>query len=435
MQNSIIKVLKAGMCIGCGACELVCDSKAIEIVYNRSIGIYQPQINNNKCNDCGNCLDVCFGNNVDYKLSNILSEQLKSTFGKHIKTYLGFANNPEIRNKASSGGIVPALLEFLFDKGIINGAIVVKVKPGRIPFARSMIIKNKTDIKTSMGSKYCPVLISKALRDLEEKGNYALIGLPCQVYTIKKLISKKKLRAKISIIIGILCGGVPSYNGTKYLMKKYNLGNKTIKKIKYRGNGWPGRLYIETKSDFLELPFIQYWPIISPWFTLRRCETCLSGLNIAADISCGDAWLPEVMKEDKKGTSVIVSRTKAGNDLLNKAISENYINVQPISPKKFLKSQNAMLDIKHRRFLTRLKVLKLLRKKNLFYYTYRNQKYSINLKYFLDEVKMQIGKLLAQREKNWPIFNLYIKILNYFFFLVKMLKAKLNRKRSLHKPD
>lgn len=256
------------MCIGCGMCELACSKNAIKFIFNKARGIFEPTIIPSKCVNCGECLDICFGYNIDYIYENNLN--LRNTVGKSINTYLGYSTDKNFRFESSSGGVIPSILEYLFDKKLINGAIVTQTKSGKIPIAYSKIINNKDMIKESIGSKYCPVFFSEALMKVQKDGIYAVVGLPCQIFSIQKLIKKNKLRGKAFVFIGLLCGGVPNYNGTKYLMKRNKLNNEYVKKIQYRGNGWPGKLIIITNLQNITLPFSDYWPLISPWFRLNR---------------------------------------------------------------------------------------------------------------------------------------------------------------------
>ena len=276
-----------------------------------------------------------------------------------------------------------------------------------------------------MGSKYVPNLLTFALKNLKKNESYALVGLPCQIYSIEKLIEKKKIEGNISITIGLFCGGFFNYNGIKYLMKKYNIKQKPIKSINFRGNGWPGKMKLVTNSSFLEVPLLEYWPVIQPWFSPRRCEVCLSGFNKNSDISCGDAWLPEVMKKDKIGTSIIITRTNKGNLLIDKLTSENYIKTKEVNPKLIIRSQSSMVNFKHLSLYTRIKILNLLKRKLLLSKKDYRNKYNFNIKSIIDEIILQVGKFLAKNEKTWNLFTIFIrlnkKIFEFYGFCKKIL--------------
>ncbi len=57
------------------------------------------------------------------------------------------------------------------------------------------------------------------------------------------------------------------------------------------------------------------WPSITGElgpYSLRRCTLCSDMLGELSDLTCGDAWIPEVMQADKVGSSFVVSRTAGG---------------------------------------------------------------------------------------------------------------------------
>lgn len=425
MKNNISKVVKRELCLGCGACVIGCNFDAIKMYYNESIGNYQPYVINKNCRECGDCLEVCFGNNVDYDLSNNIQNEFKSSIGNIIKTYLGYSSNKKLRFNSSSGGIVSTLLEFLFNKNLIDGAIVVKINSGRIPLAKSIIIQNKSGIIETIGSKYIPTLLTNALMSLKEKENYALVGLPCQIFAINKLLEKKKIKCRIFLKIGIFCGGIFNYNALKFLMQKYEIKENFIKSINFRGKGWPGKLSLISKSNVYQIPYLNYWTLIQPWFSPRRCEICISGFNKDSDISCGDAWLSELIEKDKLGTSIIISRTKKGNSLLERIISENHIQTEEVNSLFIIKSQKSMIRFKYLSVYTRLKILKLLFKKPFFEHILHKKQQPIYISALIDEFKLQIGKYLAKREKTWYLFKIFTKLYNYMLYFTENIKKKL----------
>ena len=182
-------VVKNGLCIGCGACELVCSYNAIVMVFKQKQGVYHPYINESQCTQCGSCLEVCFGASPDFDMCGNAAELFGRTLGTRIAAYIGHATDEEIRFNSSSGGVATALIGFLLKEKYIDGAIVVEMRPGNPPQARPFIASNQVELRRAMGSKYCPLVISKALQQLEEDREYVFVGLPCQIYAVKKLVS------------------------------------------------------------------------------------------------------------------------------------------------------------------------------------------------------------------------------------------------------
>jgi coenzyme F420 hydrogenase subunit beta len=69
-----------------------------------------------------------------------------------------------------------------------------------------------------------------------------------------------------------------------------------------------------------------------------RCHLCPDGTGEFADISCGDPWYRQ-NESDNPGQSLILVRTKKGEEILKGAISEGYISAEPAAHSILMNSQ------------------------------------------------------------------------------------------------
>ena len=100
-------------CYGCKNCENICPKGAIKIVQNEE-GFDMPQIDSNKCIECGLCEKVC--PHCNFKKLDINIEE-KEWYSSYLK-------NEEERKKSTSGGIFPALAKaILNENGVICGCV------------------------------------------------------------------------------------------------------------------------------------------------------------------------------------------------------------------------------------------------------------------------------------------------------------------------
>jgi coenzyme F420 hydrogenase subunit beta len=83
---------------------------------------------------------------------------------------------------------------------------------------------------------------------------------------------------------------------------------------------------------------------------------CSDALCELADISFGDAWLPE-LSADKIGSSIVVSRTGIGEELLQRAETENKLIIQHTSKEKLIESQKPALYFKKKSLSARKRIL------------------------------------------------------------------------------
>jgi len=245
---------------------------------------------------------------------------------------------------------------------LIDGALVVKMD-GLKP--KPFIAKNPDELIEAMGSKYLPIPISANLKDLlSSEGKYAIVGLPCHIRFLKRALTESKFsrkRARIVLLLGLFCCRVISPPGFKVLLRKLNVKENEVKEFRFRGYGWPGKLYVNLiDGRSISMPFFSYWrPLYSPYFfTPRACMFCSDMTNEEADVSFGDAWLPEIMKIDSLGASIIISRTDWADEILQEAQRKGFIKLTRIGEREVIRAQWRPLFFKKITLPMRLMLMK-----------------------------------------------------------------------------
>lgn len=309
-------------CSGCTACKDICPVGAISFTIDKE-GFYVPTINE-KCIKCSKCAKVCPSMNDGF-----IREQfnMKAFAVKHKKD--------EVRYNSASGAFFPAIAEYVINdlKGFVCGCIIdsnLKIKH---------VISNELEMVQKMqGSKYVQSDIGNCfpeIIDLLKRDTFVLFtGSSCQVTGLISLLESKNVSTDKLITIDFFCHGVPSPLIWKEYLDFYE--RKTCKKItnyefrnkKYGwGNNRKGPSYLFTayfnhgvdNSSFE----VRLWGKIfgTDLCTRQYCHSCpYTTVNKNADFTMGDFWgidkvIPQM--DDKKGTSVVISRNKKGSDLLD----------------------------------------------------------------------------------------------------------------------
>ncbi len=346
--KTVDAVVKMGLCTGCGTCVSMCPSRAITMTTNRDLGIFLPRIDSSKCGGCSACLKVCPGFAVNFKeLSRKVSPRQNAgrksnLLGNYLNCYVGYSTDYDLRFNSSSGGIVTQLLVFALEEGLIEGALVTRMRKDQPLKPESFIARSFEELVDASKSKYCPVSANVALSEiLEHEGKYAVVGLPCHVHGLRKAQAlNKRLRDRVVLSIGLFCSHNDSFFSTEYLLNRFNINPSDVKSISYRGKGWPGILRIEQKSgNVTECPF-QDWIRVHEYcfFTPDRCLVCCDHVAELADLATGDAWLPE-FSEDHLGTSIFISRNERSERILKLASSKGRLAIRKISSSEVVKSQ------------------------------------------------------------------------------------------------
>lgn len=369
-KPTIEEVVKDELCTGCGTCIALCPEEAIKLTINEKKGIYLPELNEEKCNNCGICLKVCPGHEVDFKQLNqeIFGKQSEDPLiGNYLNCYTGYSTNHDIRYNCSSGGLITQILIYALENKFIEGALVTRMKNDKPLEPEPFIARTKEEIKESSKSKYCPVPANIALKEiLKSKDNekFAVVGLPCHIHGIRKAeLINKKLKERIILHVGIFCGTTKNFLGTTFQLKRMAVNENEIEEISYRGEGWPGSLVVQLKDKEKKLSELYYYYCDSKFcsFTPWRCTLCSDHTCELADISFGDAWLPE-LANDKIGTSIIISRNKVAEELLQGAVSRKIIKLNEINRNKVAQSQG-LCHFKKNQLKAHIFFTKLLGKK------------------------------------------------------------------------
>lgn len=330
MKNDIksIKVVSdESLCCGCGACLNVCTKSAISIGYNTS-GFLHAKVND-ECVNCGVCLKVC----PSYKKNMVklfLEDDETWYAGKYETAIMGHASDADIRFCGQSGGVITALLSWLFnehriDCAAVNGFNVLE------QCNKSVLAYDIDKIRASSGSSYIQSSTLSVIKGADWS-RMAIVGTGCQMEAFNLLRSEKGNKDAY-ILIGLICEG--SYS--RFMLEdladlKKNRGR--IKEFRFRdkrNGGWPGGVYVKYSDDSEKKKNIKERTQLKECYETFRCLQCFDKNNIYADIVVGDPWCCSKEIDDnerKKGESIVVARTLRGKKLLEEALKERIITGQ-----------------------------------------------------------------------------------------------------------
>ncbi len=322
-EDLITEVHEKGLCGECGGCVSFCSAGEIKAIEMSESG--PPKyIDKDKCLKCGICYFVC-------PQTHVLNEQLNRQYsyippiGNQIKIASCHATSEQIRERATDGGAVTAILNYLLDNKLIDGAVVCKRKG---PFNRvSFLATNKDDLLEAAGSHFdfssqvvglenynTFIPANVALKKVRSSDllNIALVGTPCQINSIRKMQALSILPAHIvKYTFGLFCYLNFSFHDEdrQKLEEKFNFSFQDVDSMNVREH-----LILYFKDgNTLTIPFSDLHEIGRP-----ACYACADFSNIYADISFGGLGSPE------KLTTAII-RTKVGEKVYINALNKGYI--------------------------------------------------------------------------------------------------------------
>lgn len=404
------------LCTGCGTCVGVCPNSAVEMVRNIE-GIYDPRLNIEQCNECGICFRVCPGHSVDFKELNlaIFNRKREDTLiGNYINCYIGHSTDLDIRYNSASGGLVTTLLLFAIEEGIIDGALLTKMNDKNPLQPEVFIAETGREIISASKSKYCPVPVNIALKEILKKdGKFAVVGLPCHIHGIRKAEMLNKKFEKIILHFGLSCRNASTFLATEYLLRKMKINKQDVKKLDYRGEGWPGGMTITLKDGsrkFIPLFSLLFkGGVFKSYFIPQRCVLCSDKSNELSDISFGD---PHRLSDDKIGESLVISRNRTGEELLQNAVSSKKIELRKIDSDK-VEQSIALYPIK-KRLKARIFFSKIRGKKVPFH---NEQLQQSSFSDYLNAILLYMQLNISSKKYLWSLLDLHIvllKTMSYF---------------------
>ncbi len=354
---TIRDVVDHGYCIGCGACSAV-GGFPMQLTKH---GMYQPEIPRQLAQETDQKLaKVCPWLSPELN-ENALAEPLfrkhcafDSQIGWHQKIFAGHVAESDFRELGTSGGFGTWIGAELLRHGKIDGVLHVKAIPRdgpESPFFAYKLSTSEDEIRAGSQSRYHVVELSSALAQLNDvDGKFLFVGVPCMCKAMRRLQHVEDPRAKkIAYIVSLVCGHLKSVHWSLSLAWPENLPPTKVTEIQHRtkGPGIPARSYVfKAKGESKELPIIQQdcAKVVGGKYNAgtlmpTACEYCDDVVGETADLTIGDAWLPQ-FEADESGTNLLISRNLELSALLANAYSDGRIELSPLTAKQAAESQS-----------------------------------------------------------------------------------------------
>ena len=394
------EVVDPGYCCGCGVCVGLCPEICLKMRFNR-YGGYNPVMEGD-CVSCGICEKVCPFLNGNADEDNIASECFsgiegimhRPEIGYYLKTYVGCAPDSRMRWNGASGGMITWTLCKLLELDIVDHVITVSPNPDPKKLFRFVIVSTTDDVRRCAKSAYYPVEISEMLRNvLQNKGRYALVGLPCVCKAIRLAQNQsKKLHSRISIILGLVCGRQQSKYYAQQVSRMAGMTELPVSlSFRNKQEGEPATNFIfsslskdSTKFEIQQTEGVaKLWG--DGWYTLKSCYYCDDVFAECADATFMDAWLLEYFR-DSKGTSLVITRKPE--------IVPQEDKLQAIPIEQVIRSQQGVLFAKREGLAAILLLTRLFSQRTLKKRIFRNGRVRWTRKVILHVNQYIISRLI-----------------------------------------
>ena len=363
-SDKLRDVIRHNLCNRCGSCVGLSGGR---IAFTNRTGAYLPTILEEPDAETAELIwKACAGKDFNFKHFNHLIFPETNHFHVYTGSYqsisIGYAVDAGIRSLGASGGVLSAILIWLLQKNMIDGAVVTGMSKTEPWLAQSFIATTAEQILEAAQSKYIITSVNEILPEIGAfKGRLAYVGLPGQVQSIRKLQELNHPWVKpISYIFGPFYGNTLHFSSVKSFLKSYGYKDFTrISRLYFRYGEWPGNMRVEfTDGNVIQLPKFHANYLI-PFHILKNSLLCTDLSNEFTDISGGDAWAP-VYEERGKGFSMVIGRSNAGMHILRQMEAEGALSLTEITENEAITMHSHGYDLKKRGTFIRMSYRSLL---------------------------------------------------------------------------
>lgn len=328
-----MEVVKNKECVGCSACQSICDKQAISMCIDKE-GFWYPAISVERCIKCDKCLNVC----PVHMMAESNYEEKKN---HQVDIYAAWSLDHEIRYHSTSGGIFSELaLKFLKNGGYVCGAVYDEKY-----MVKHFITNDIEDVKKLRQSKYvqsemCEIYI-EIEKLLQRNSSILFCGTPCQCTGVFNYCKVKNIRTSNLYMVDFICRGVNSPKVyKKFLGELENEYAANINRVWFKNKtfGWNrfstkiefdnGKSYLKDRyHDTYIRGYIEENLFIRPSCTVCRFK----GFHRIADLTLADFWGVQLDKkyiqDSDGGTSMVMVHTEQGKQLWD-SISANIFKIK-----------------------------------------------------------------------------------------------------------
>lgn len=307
-------------CCGCNACGDACPKQAITFKTDNE-GFWYPEVDMQKCIDCGLCEKVC---------PVLQADRLKKNDFGTPKCFAAQNKNLESLFNSTSGSAFAAFAEKIYrDGGYVGGAVFNEDYS-----VKQFISNDKADLEQLRNTKYVQSNSEgfyKQVQELLKAGEKVLVcGLPCQMAGLKSFLRKEYENL---VIVDLICLGInspkilPAY--LKWQEEKH-MSRIVYYKAKNKELGWrqlTTKIVFENgdvEYDKRDTNYFTHGFIGTHAFARPSCYDCkFKGTPRIADITIGDFWGAQQYVgadyDHDLGTSVIIINSKKGEEFYEAA--------------------------------------------------------------------------------------------------------------------
>ncbi|MGB6353531.1 MAG: Coenzyme F420 hydrogenase/dehydrogenase, beta subunit C-terminal domain [Steroidobacteraceae bacterium] len=339
---SLEQIVEGGLCIGCGLCQAIAGADKIRIVLTPE-GRERPIAREGLDPATLNRINaICPGTRVEgARPESAAAQSMPATraaqdviWGRAEHLAIGYAADPEVRFRGSTGGVLTALGQFLLGSGRVKFILHVAASAGAPLRTERRLSFDAAAVLDAAGSRYGPAAPLIDFTEILDRAEpFALIAKPCDVGAVRNLARiDPRVDTYLRYALTFVCGGASDLTKSAEVVRDLGIRPEELSLFRYRGNGCPGPTRAETQDGrAFELSYQDMWEDEATWRIQPRCKICPDAIGESADLAASDVWPGGGPSGEDEGFNGIIVRTQRGLELYRAALEAGAIAVEPRS--------------------------------------------------------------------------------------------------------
>lgn len=356
------EVVSQGMCVGCGACNVVHDHSIR--IQRTPLQTYVPDLSAASAPALALADKVCpFSDAAPNE--NAIAEKLfadestHKTFktGHYLSFHAGRVSDESLIIGSSSGGLTSWFLGELLATGKIDGVIHVSAVTGGSALFEYTVSHSIEELRAGRKSQYYAVEFSKALNSV--RGNskrYAFVGVPCFVKAVRAISEVDEVfKTQLVWHVGLVCGHMKSGAFGEVMADQLGVMPTEIDRIDFRVkdpkktvHSYSFGVREKGSNDWKTCTSKQLFG--SNWghalFQLKACDYCDDIFAETADVCFGDAWLQKY-DTNWRGTNLALIRRQGALAIFQAGAQRADVVLEDMSMDELLHTQSGNFRHRH----------------------------------------------------------------------------------------
>lgn len=339
IPTSLAEVVTSGLCTGCGLCASLAGPEKIQMGINAD-GNSRPRFLSTLDEPTeSQALAACPGATL-IGPGRPAGVPVDAAWGPIAALHRSWASDDAVRYRAAAGGTLTSLSRFLLEANEVDAILHVKASASTPWLTEAHVSTTAAEVLQGSQSRYGPAAPLVHVKQLLDAGTrFAVIAKPCDVSAIRALGRvDPRVDAQVPYLLTIFCGGIHHAGVPRKIIGHHEVDEDDVETFRYRGNGWPGPLRVQTKEGAThDLTYQEAWLSGEhPWrYDLQfRCKICPDAVGESADLSAPDGWILKDGKpihDEAPGTNALVVRTARGQQLVSRAVAAGALTLAPLS--------------------------------------------------------------------------------------------------------